>query len=275
LRLRRGEGRFDRRVRLDPALTTRLSDPADARKEIAQIYDDCRDDRPGSLARDDAWWDKLLADVTRYARDQALQCAVVEDGSGPRGYAFLIVRQGWDRESGIPDNRLTVLEPTTRDPEAYAALWQHALDRDLVEEVIAPWRPVDEPLLHLLADPRRARVRVRDDLWVRVVDVDRALAARAYARPIDIVIQVTDPTCPWNAGRWRLAGDESGATCEHTRDAADAEVHVRELGAAYLGDADFSGPAGAGLARESTTGALRALAAAMGWAPKPLCTTMF
>ncbi|MEO3795549.1 hypothetical protein ABGB14_35535 [Nonomuraea sp. B10E15] len=35
---------------------------------------------------------------------------------------------------------------------------------------------VDEPLKHLLTDPRAARTSVIDNLWVRLVDVGRALA---------------------------------------------------------------------------------------------------
>ena len=72
-------------------------------------------------------------------------------------------------------------------------------------------RPVDDPLLRLLADPRRARARVMDGLWLRLVRLGEALAARRYAAPVDLVLEVTDARCPWNAGRWRLAGDEPGA----------------------------------------------------------------
>ena len=42
-------------------------------------------------------------------------------------------------------------------------------------------RPVDDPLLYLLADIRRARTQIVDGLWVRLVDLGRALAQRQYA----------------------------------------------------------------------------------------------
>jgi predicted acetyltransferase len=40
--------------------------------------------------------------------------------------------------------------------------------------------PVDHPLFFLLAEPRRMGFRVTDALWVRLVDVGAALAARSY-----------------------------------------------------------------------------------------------
>ena len=72
-------------------------------------------------------------------------------------------------------------------------------------------RPEDDPLLHLLADPRRARPAIADGLWVRVVDVPGALSLRRYPCPVDVVIEVIDDWCPWNQGRWRLTAGAPAA----------------------------------------------------------------
>src|SRR5262249_39584172 len=63
--------------------------------------------------------------------------------------------------------------------------------------------PVDHPLVLLVAEPRRLRWSVRDALWVRLVDVGAALAARADAASDPVVLEVVDEFCPWNGGRWR------------------------------------------------------------------------
>ena len=111
---------------------------------------------------------------------------------------------------------------------------------------------------------------VHDDLWVRLVDVGKALTARRYAAPVDVVIEVRDPVCPWNEGRWRLAADASGAdlradrrprptwSCRWTRSAP-----------AYLGGRPLTAYGAAGWAREHRPGALAALSAAMSWEPRP------
>jgi predicted acetyltransferase len=77
--------------------------------------------------------------------------------------------------------------------------------------------------------------RVRDSLWVRLVDLPRALAARTYACGVDVVLEVVDDRAPWNTGRWHLTGDRTGATCVRTEAAADLVLRPEDLGAAYLG----------------------------------------
>ena len=91
--------------------------------------------------------------------------------------------------------------------------------------------PVDHPLLLLVAEPRRLRWSVRDALWVRLVDVGAALAARAYAATDPVVLEVVDEFCPWNHGRWRV----SAAAVERTSAAADLSADVTALGSVYLG----------------------------------------
>jgi predicted acetyltransferase len=122
--------------------------------------------------------------------------------------------------------------------------------------VVARNRPVDDPLLHLVNDVRRCELRVRDGMFVRLVEVGAALEARTYRTPVDVVLEVEDAFCPWNAGRWRLLGDRKGASCKRTDDDADLALSVRELGAAYLGGVSLGALAGAGRVRELRRGAL-------------------
>jgi len=187
----------------------------------------------------------------------------------------------WDDDAGLPEGVLEVSEAITTDPAATAALWDNLLSRDLVSEFHARMRPVDDPLLYLLADARRVRSLVSDGLWVRLVDVGSALAQRHYACPVDVVIEVADELCPQNAGRWRLAAEAGAtpagfrATCERTTAPADVVLPVWALGAAYLGGARLGAMAKAGLVTEATPGSLAALSTAMSWEPAPWCPMTF
>ncbi|CAM5668369.1 N-acetyltransferase Eis [Streptomyces microflavus] len=80
------------------------------------------------------------------------------------------------------------------------------------------------------------------------MEVGAALEARAYRTPVDVVLEVEDAFCPWNAGRWHLVADaKGGASCRRAPDRApDLELSVRELGAAYLGGVSFTSLAAAG-----------------------------
>jgi predicted acetyltransferase len=263
----------------------RIAEPRDATLQMDAIYEAVRRDRPGLQARDDRWWDNVLWDPEhRRGGGSPMRCVIAEDEDGPRGYALFSVRPQWPEE-GTPDGVLHVRELMATDPAAYATVWHEVLTRDLVGEVRAPARPVDEPLLCLLADRRRARPRLLDGLWVRLVSVPAALAMRRYSCPVDVVIEVTDDLLPENSGRWRLrapgpaaGGDPAAAApaaCERTSAAADVTLPVESLGAAYLGGTRLGGLAAAGLARQARPGALAALSAAMSWDPPPWSPTGF
>ncbi len=283
LTVRRGEGRMIRQLASGPEgagdgeLQLRQAEPESARAELAKVHEQAVPGRPGMLVRDDRWWQDALHDPD-YWREGAspLRCVLAEDATGARGYALFSVNPSWN-EHGIADGTLNVRELVSLDPAATAALWADLLNRDLVDEIRARLRPVDDPLLYLLADIRRARAQIADGLWIRLVDLGRALAHRQYARDLDIVIEVTDELLPGNAGRWRLqaAPAAAGASCARTSAPADVELPVQSLGAAYLGGTRLGALARAGLVAEARPGAVAELSAAMSWDPQPWSPMIF
>jgi predicted acetyltransferase len=283
--LRRGEGALAKTVAADPGLRLRLADPQAALPELAKVYDAVLPSRPGFFGRNDAWWRRVINDPAEERQGASpLRCLIAEDGSGPRGYALYSGVDTWTEF--LPENVLTVRELMAADPAASAALWADLLSRDLTSEFRVQRRPVDDPLLFQLADPRRARPQLNDGLWVRIIDVPGALAGRRYASPVDVVIEVRDEILPSNAGRWRLTttgetpgglGVDAGlaASCVPVTTAADLALDVAELGAAYLGGTKLGALAGAGLVAELRPGTIRQLSAAMSWDPAPWCPLVF
>ncbi len=90
-------------------------------------------------------------------------------------------------------HRLDLLHLVTATDDAYAALWRFVLEMDLVSEVRAHLRPVDEPVRWMVSDFRAVKVAELDHLWIRILDVPAALEARTYAAPGRLVLGVTDP----------------------------------------------------------------------------------
>jgi predicted acetyltransferase len=278
--IRRGEGTFSAAGRALPggaALRLRLADPQDAAGEAAQVYESVRQIRPGLVARDDRWWGLTLSDPEHRRSGGPRRCLIAEDDSGPRGYALYWAAQHDHPWAG--SDVLRVQELMAADPAACAALWQDLLTRDLINEVTAPARPEDDPLPYLLADSRRARPRVSDGLWVRLISVPEALSRRRYACGVDVVIDVSDELLTANAGRWRLRApgpaDPAGVTCERTAAPPDVALPVASLGAAYLGGTRLGALAGAGLAIELRPGSLAELSAALSWDPAPWAPNHF
>jgi len=258
-------------------LRLRIADPAKLHGELAAVYGPVAATRPGALARDDRWW-HVMTDDPEWAREGAapLRCLLAEDDRGPRGYALYAGRPTWG-DDGIAANQLTVRELVAADPGAEFALWSDLLSRDLVSEVRVADRPVDDPLLHLLAGPRRARARLADGLWVRLADVPAALRQRRYCRDVDVVLEVIDSELPANAGPWRLqAGAGEPARCEPApAGSAEVTLTVQALGAAYLGGPSLAALAAAGQVAASRPAALTALSMAMSWDPAPWCPVDF
>ena len=234
---------------------------------LAQTYERVAARTPGFTTRDDTWWTYRLHDPL-HARDGAteLQC-VVTDG----GYALYAVQASWSH--GLPTGVVHLRELVAEDQDARLRLWRHLLDLDLTTEVRSPGVAPDDPLLlSALASPRSAGARVRDSLWVRLVDLPDALRSRTYACDVDVVLDVTDERAPWNTGRWRLTGDRTDAACLRTRAAADLVLRPEDLGAAYLGGT----PLRARPVEERTPGVLDAVSTAFGpLAAAPWCPLVF
>ncbi|MCX5382429.1 GNAT family N-acetyltransferase [Streptomyces sp. NBC_00083] len=219
--------------------------------------------RPGMLARQPGWDRFVTADPESY-RDGAspLQCVLAERDGELVGYA----RYRVSMKSGATgvDGSVSLSDLDAVDPAASAALWRYLFGIDLTQVVKVQDRPVDDPVQHLVSDVRRCGMRLQDRLHLRLVEVGAALEARTYAAPVDVVFEVEDAFCPWNAGRWRLTGDAKGASCVRTEDPAELALSVRELGAAYLGGVTLASLAGAGRVRELRAGALAEASTAFG-----------
>jgi predicted acetyltransferase len=276
-RFGRGEGALSALAPVDPSLTLRLAEPADVVADLAKAYDTVLSGQPGFFTRNEDWWERVLDDPAEERRGASpLRCLLAADGDGVRGYALYRSTARWEEGTVLPDGVIDVWELIAADPAAGAALWRDLLSRDLVGEVTADLRPADDPLVYQLHDSRRARVRLVDNLWVRIIDLPGALARRAYAAPVDVVLEITDGLLPGNAGRWRLAaGSGRTADCARTDEPADIALDVRELGAAYLGGTRLAGLAAAGLVSELRPGAVGALSTAMSWDPAPWCPRIF
>jgi predicted acetyltransferase len=241
----------------------------EAMVHVGTIYEQAIGQRAGRLERDDGAWELQLADgETQRDGSSPFRFAV-----HPDGYAVFRTRRGWNDRG--PAGRIDVHEMVTTTPTAAAAVWRYLLDYDLVTAVHAEVGP-DDPIRHLLADPRQAVGKLQDGLWVRLVDIERALGQRTYPVAVDAVLEVSDGFCPWNAGRWRVRAAAGGAA-EVSRSSAPADLalDVGVLGAAFLGGPSVRELADAGWVREGTAGAVAGVSRAFGAERVPHCPELF
>ena len=221
----------------------------EALEPVQAVYDRVAAETPGMLSRTREWWQaRLLADPEwRRAGRGEKACTVLELDGRPEAYALYRVNYAF--EGNLSTGVTQVTEAVGATPTATAAIWRFLLDVDWMERVTAELLPLDHPLLHLVAEANRLRFRVGDGLWVRLVDVGAALAARSYEGDGDIVFAVADAFCPWNDARYSLDGTKTTAP-------ADLRLDVDALGSAYLGGFTVGQLARAGRVEEVTAGAV-------------------
>jgi predicted acetyltransferase len=267
------------RLRLRPDVdcgtgTVALVDVERFRPAAVALYEQVRRSVPGNLARDERWWDRVLFDRPADGGTARQHLLHTEADGTVTGYATYRAKADWT-DTGEPEGVLTVGEVRAATPAASAALWRFLLGVDLVRTVEAPYASADDPLRHLLADPRALHARPVDALWVRLVDVGRALSARRYPARIDLVIEVRDRFCDWNDGRWHVWGHPSGAFCDRTDRDADLVVDIEALSAAFLGGVTLASLQAAGRVTEISPGAVIAASTAFSWPVTPWCPDQF
>jgi len=263
-----------------------LLDAEEAASRLPALYESFRLRQPGALSRTPGMWKAHLADPPHAWWGATRMFHVIHETSpgAPDGYVSYRVKEEWDGATAA--NIVKVIELLAADPGAYKALWDYMLRTDLSRTVSYGWGHVDEPLRWLLADPRRFKVvDLHDFLWLRLLDVARALAARAYAAAGRLVLEVTDTFPTPSVKRFLLSTDRAAsgsdptfpalAECAATSSAPDLALPIDALGAVYLGGVTFATLAAAGRVRELTPGAVARADAMFASASAPYCATEF
>jgi len=210
----------------------------------------------------------IVGDDDFYAMLGHLSAEEKRDGEPPR--ILFAVRDGRDvgyvvfkRKHKWPHARPAAevdVRPISGGPAARLALARRVVDLDLAGSIKVDGVAESDPLLSWVQGPRGLGiVHPFDSLWVRLVDLPVALAARGYEAECDVVIEVADEPAPWNAGRWRIRVKDGAAEVSRTDDDAEVSLPVSALGAPYLGGTNLAALHRAGVVAEHRPGATREL----------------
>jgi predicted acetyltransferase len=201
---------------------------------LKEIYRTFATPRNGLIHRGETLWrDGPFADVD--VRDGPVYAAIYEEGEEALGYAIYTNREWEFGDAAERTQLLTLREMAWLTPSAHIALWRHLGAHDLVYRIRARGMPEDDPLFHLLEEPRLLRRTMRDGVMWRVVDVEQALPQRPYGTAANLVFELDDPLCDWNCGVWELETDGPSATVRRSRRAAQLRLPVHSLSAMVSG----------------------------------------
>ncbi len=221
-----------RRAEMRPAVpvagTVRLLDKDETIPTLRPAYAALQPTRAGLLGRSSQWWQ--LSYQRRLASDYVLVAAHHGSTGAVDGW---VAYKPQDENSSDPraNAGLRVLDFQALDQGVENDLWRYLIGIDLVDDVLAYFRPTDDPIEAMVTDSYAVRSERDDELWVRVVDVPAALAGRTYGDGAPVVIEVVDRLLPANSGRYRI----SPQGMEETTAPADLTVDVEVLAMLYLG----------------------------------------
>lgn len=218
-----------------PRLEGRLDfvDRERARDELAVLHERVRVSRPGEIEGWPGLWRRMSGTAGGQEGGGKVRAVRYSDAGGTaRG---LVVYRVSEEDADFTEHGLDVHYLIGETSDAEAALWRFVLEHDLVSEVKAALRPVDEPLRWMIADQRAAKVETGEHGWLRVLDVARVLSARRYAAPGSFTLRVLDPL-GFADGTWRLTIDDSGGAQAIVTDAdPDVTLTVNALSSIVLG----------------------------------------
>jgi predicted acetyltransferase len=245
----------------------RVVDEQERDRLLPEIFERHRRRQPGQISRTASFWRAWFHDYDWYRKGEPGDrfAAVVDEA---QGYLTYRLRPGDPRDQ--PVSTLVIEDLVGVTDEARASLWAFCLEFAQAPKVVAHNLPVDEPLTWMLADPRWLRfTKVREFVWLRLVDLQAALAARVYATSGSLALQVADPTLPENAGRFLLETDGNAASCTRSEGEPELALDVADVAAVYLGGATFTTLARAGRVRETSPGAVARADALFASRPAP------
>ena len=247
-------------------------DAGEAAATLPGIYAQMHEQTIGSVNRNAGRWRYELFDEERVrGGGSPLFFAICEEGGEQTGYVAYRMHRIGDSDMGT----LEVVEQVSITDTAHATIWRFLLNFDLVGKITAVNRPSDDPLWWMLSDPRRLSRTFHDALWLRLLDIPKALEARTYNADGRVKIGLVSESQPAVAGTYVLEIDDSQASVKKTTDKPDVAMTPADLSAIYLGGVTPGPLVEAGRIDAITTGSVAKLHGMFSTDSAPWCAHDF
>lgn len=207
-----------------------LLEPADAWPHVKAVFDTFHARQRGSVEWPSPYQDMHTGsyDFSGNGAHRKIRTALHLDDEG-RVDGFSIFKH--DEKDVVKVDEMAALTP-----QAQLGLWSFLASLDRVRTVSFNIVHPEDPLMWALTDLNRVKTTEHDEfLWMRVLDVPRALEARPWAADGTVVLEVDDPQ-GHAAGRFEVTSSGGVATVARTDGDADVRVTAETLGSLYLGN---------------------------------------
>lgn len=241
------------RLNHTPVGSVEVADPKVLLELAPEVFDRVHRITPGSIGRHEFYRQLASGSISRDGGEDPKVKVALHYGPGGAVDGYVSYKfAGW---SSTPYT-MEVVDLVAATGAAYLELWQYLAAIDLVDRVTWEEAPVDDPLRWALEDARCVEASAaRDMLWLRILDVKKALEARHYPADGRLVLKVAD-SLGLTGGTFTLAAaGGSGVVTAAGGEAPDLELDVSALSALYLGGVSPVTLAGSGRILEHTPGA--------------------
>jgi len=235
---------------------------------LVDLYRRFRADRIGYVHRGREMWNAgVLAPPPSGGK---LSKVVYQEDGEPLGYVIYTAEPG-----PTLYQRLTVRDLVWQTAATYRAIWNYFANMDLASNIVWGRVPPDDPLPHLILEPRMLHSASHDGLLGRIIDVDKALPGRGYDEEGILTFEIVDEMCPWNSGRWKLEVSTAGSSITHTTEKPQLVMSINTLAMLVFGQISASEAARMGRLDVNEDGSLSLWDRVMRTKHRPFCADAF
>ncbi len=240
---------------------------------LVDLYRHFRTDRTGYLHRGKVMWEAGV--LSPPPTGEQLNKVIYEESGEPLGYVIYAVQQQQGPGPG-PGQQLTIRDLVWLTTSAYRAIWEYFAKMDLVSNIVWGRVPGDDPLPHLLLEPRMLRLTSSDGLLGRIVDVEQALPQRHYDEEGALTFEIVDDDlCPWNCGRWKFEASTDTSSISRTDEEPQLVMPISTLAMLLFGQISASEAARMARLDVCDKNALSSWDRVMHTKYRPACADMF
>ena len=237
---------------------------------LVNLYRSFREERTGLIHRGREMWNASA--LAAPPSGGFLHRVVYEEDGEPQGYLIYTAQPG---SAQAPGNSVSIRDLVWLTSSAYRAGWDYFANMDIIERITWGRVPSDDPLPHLLLEPRMLRVTSGDGILGRIVDVERALPGRCYDEEAVLTFEISDDFCPWNQGRWKLETSPEGSSITRTSETPQVVMPVSTLAMLVFGQISATEAARMARLEVNEPDALPMWDRTMHTRYRPICTDMF
>lgn len=204
---------------------------------------------------------------------QMVKVLYFESGE-PLGYIIYTLNRA--AQPGKPGGQMVnITDLVWLSASSYRAIWRYFANIDLAQDIMWHRVPPDDPLPHLMLEPRKLNLTADDGLMGRIVDLERALPLRQYSEEGRLTFEVRDDFCEWNQGRWDADITGGEMAVRRSKKSPQLTMPVSTLAMLFFGQLSATEAARMGRLDVSDIKALPLWDRVMRTDYRPFCADMF